>query len=344
MADKRKPRVLFASYLDPSLVEEIRNQVPEVDIIFRPDLLYKPKHATDHTSLSSRTPDQEMEWKELMQSADILFDFDRSHLDDLPDIAKNLKWIQTTSAGIGQFVRSRGYAEKTDWIFTTASGVHIRPLAEFVIMSMLMFVKDFFLVQQQRTTRVWKTFTANELSEYTLGIVGLGKIGREIARIAKTFDMRVVGTRRNPTGPLANVDEVYPPTELPLVLKQSNFLCLTTPHTDETTNLIGEKELAMLPENAVLINISRGAVVDEEALIRALQSGHLRGASLDVFSVEPLPPTSPLWSMPRVIISPHSASNGVNENQRITKLFCENLARFVEGRPILNVLDTKKLY
>jgi phosphoglycerate dehydrogenase-like enzyme len=108
--------------------------------------------------------------------------------------------------------------------------------------------------------------------------------------------------------------------------------------------LIGEKELAMLPENAVLINISRGAVVDEEALIRALQSGHLRGASLDVFSVEPLPPSSPLWSMPRVIISPHSASNGVNENQRITKLFCENLARFVDGRPLLNVLDTKKLY
>lgn len=242
MAGRRSLRVLIASYLDPSLVGEIRNKVPEVDVIFRPDLLYKPKHATDHTSLPSRTPKQESEWKELLQSADVLFDFDRSHLDDLPDIAKNLKWIQCTSAGIGQFVRSKGYAEKTDWIFTTASGVHIRPLAEFVIMSMLMFVKDFFLVQQQQEARVWKQFTANELSEYTLGIVGLGKIGREIARIAKTFDMRVVGTRRNPTGTLANVDEVYPPSELPLVLKQSNFLCLTTPHTDETTNLISEKE------------------------------------------------------------------------------------------------------
>jgi glyoxylate/hydroxypyruvate reductase len=344
MNGKRKPRVLIASYLDNGLVEEIRNKVPEVNVIFRPDLLYKPKHATDHTSFPSRTPEEEREWKELLQSADVMFDFDHSHLNDLPDIAHNLKWIQCTSAGIGQFVRSRGYAEKTSWIFTTASGVHIRPLAEFVIMSMLLFVKDFFLIQEQQTARVWNQFTANELSDYTLGIVGLGKIGREIARIAKTFDVRVVGTRRNPTGALTNVDELYPSSELPSVLRQSNFLCLTTPHTDETTNMIGEKELALLPENAVLINISRGAVVDESALIHALQSGHLRGASLDVYSHEPLPPDSPLWSMPRVIVSPHSASNSVNENRRIVELFVENLKRFVDGRPLLNVLDMKKLY
>jgi len=344
MTDNRRPRVLIASYLDLSLVEEIRNKVPQVDVIFRSDLLYRPKHAADHTSLPSRTPEQEREWKELLQSADVMFDFDHTHLNDLPEIAGSLKWIQATSAGIGQFVRSKGYAEKTDWIFTTASGVHIRPLAEFVIMSMLLFVKDFFLVQHQQTARVWKQFTANELSDYTLGIVGLGKIGREIARLAKAFDMRVVGTRRNPTGPLANVDELYPPSELSSVLRQSNFLCLTTPHTDETTNLIGKKELGSLPENAVLINISRGAVVDELALISALQSGHLRGASLDVYSHEPLPSDSPLWSMPRVIVSPHSASNGVNENRRLVELFCENLKRFVEGRPLLNVLDTKKLY
>ena len=176
----------------------------------------------------------------------------------LPDIAKNLKWIQCTSAGIGQFVRSKGYAEKTDWIFTTASGVHIRPLAEFVIMSMLMFVKDFFLVQQQARGPGLETIPQTSFQNTPWGIVGLGKIGREIARIAKTFDMRVVGTRRNPTGTLANVDEVYPPSELPLVLKQSNFLCLTTPHTDETTNLISEKMQFLLPKNTILINISRG--------------------------------------------------------------------------------------
>ena len=108
--------------------------------------------------------------------------------------------------------------------------------------------------------------------------------------------------------------------------------------------MIGAKELAQLPDKAVLINISRGAVVDEAALIEALRSGKLLGASLDVFAHEPLPPESPLWTMPRVIISPHSASNGVNENKRLVELFCENLKRYSAGKPLLNVLDTKKLY
>ena len=339
-----KMKVLITSYLAPELVDTIRQRVPEVELIFREDLLYRPKHATDHTTVPSRTPEQDLEWKTLLADSDILFDFDHSHINDLPDLAPKLKWIQATSAGIGQFVRSKGYAEKTDWIFTTASGVHIRPLAEFAIMSMLIFAKDYFRIQDQQSDKVWQYFTANELRDYTLGIVGFGKIGREIARLAKSFDMRVVGTRRDPKGHIPNVDELYPPSDIASVLRQSNFLCLTAPHTDETTNMIGEKELAQLPDGAVLINISRGAIVDESAMIQALRSGKLRGASLDVFVNEPLPTNSPLWTMPRVIISPHSASNGVNENRRLVDLFCENLKRFTRGEPLLNVLDTRKLY
>ncbi len=344
LSEKSKPRVLIASYLDPDLVEIIRERVPQVEVIYRQDLLYTPKHPNDHSTLPPRTVEQTKEWDTLLGSADILFDFDRSHLEDLPEVAHNLKWIQATSAGIGQLVRSRGYLDRTKWIFTTASGVHLRPLAEFVIMSMLMFAKDYFRIQEQQSSKVWEYFTAYELRDYTLGIVGLGKIGREIARTAKAFDMRVVGTRRNPTGRLENVDELYSPSELPSVLRQSNFLCISTPHTDETTNMIGAKEIAMLPDDAVLINISRGAIVDEAAMIQALQSGKLLGASLDVFQHEPLPPDSPFWTMPRVIVSPHSASNGINENKRLVDLFCENLTRFIEGHPMLNVLDTKKLY
>jgi glyoxylate/hydroxypyruvate reductase len=151
-------------------------------------------------------------------------------------------------------------------------------------------------------------------------------------------------TRRHPQGSLPNVDELYPPSELSSVLRQSNFLCITTPHTDETANLIGAKEFSQLPEKAVLINISRGAIVDEEAMIDALRSGKLYGASLDVFLHEPLSPDSPLWTMPRVIISPHSASNGVNENKRLVELFIENLRRYLRGDTLLNVLDAKKLY
>ena len=156
--------------------------------------------------------------------------------------------------------------------------------------------------------------------------------------------MHVVGTRRNPEGKIPNVDEVYSPAELSSVLRQSNFLCIAAPHTDETTKMIGAKEIAQLPNKAVLINISRGAVVDEPALIDALRSGKLYGASLDVFAQEPLPKESPLWTMPRVIVSPHSSSNSVNENMRIVDLFCENLKHYVAGEPLINVLDTGKLY
>src|SRR5579872_4953559 len=224
-----KPNVVITSYLDPSLVEIIRQRVPEVEIIYRQDLLYTPKHATDHTTVPVRTPEQERQWKELLANADILFDFDHSHVDDLPEIARNVKWIQATSAGIGQFVRSKGYDKKTNWIFTTSSGVHIRPLAEFVMMSILIFVKDYFRIESQQSRKEWIYFTANELRDYTLGIIGLGKIGREIARTAKAFDMHVVGTRRNPEGKIPYVDEVYSPAELSSVLRQSNFLCISTP-------------------------------------------------------------------------------------------------------------------
>jgi glyoxylate/hydroxypyruvate reductase A len=336
--------VLIASYLEPELVEEIRRRVPEVEVIFRPDLLYTPRFHADHTTLPSRTPEQDKEWVSLLGKADVLFDFGVTHVQELPEIAPHVKWIQATSAGIGQFIKRMGYADRTKWIFTTASGIHGRPLAEFVIMSMLVFVKDLFLIQEQQASRKWQQYSGKELSDHTLGIIGLGKIGREIARRAKSFDMHVVGDRRDPKEPIPFVDEVYGPEDLSMVLKQSNFLCISVPHTMETDGLIGEKELAMLPKGAVLINISRGAVVDEAALIKSLQTGHLGGASLDVFAQEPLPAASPLWSMPRVIVSPHSASTNANENKRLTELFIENLQHYLKGEPLRNVLDVNKLY
>jgi glyoxylate/hydroxypyruvate reductase A len=336
---------LIASYLEPFLVEKIRKTVPEVDVIFRPDLLYKPEHATDHTSLPRRTVEQEREWLSLLSTAEVLYDFDNSHLDDLPLLASNLKWIQATSAGIGQFVKEKGYPKGTSWIFTTASGVHGRPLGEFVIMSMLLYVKDYFRIQDQKLTKTWKKFTATELRDFTLGVIGVGNIGREVARLAKCFEMKVVGITRNPpkTKPQF-IDELYGPEGLNMVLKQSDFLAICVPHTDETEGMIGAKEIAMLPKGAVIINVSRGQVIDEPAMIVALKSGHLAGASLDVFAEEPLPPDSPLWTMPNVLVSPHSASNAVDENQRLADLFSENLRRYVQGEPLLNVLNTTTLY
>jgi phosphoglycerate dehydrogenase-like enzyme len=338
------PQVLIASYLEPKYVEQIRQEVPEVEVIYRPDLIGKPRYIADHTSIRERSVTQESEWQELLASADILFDFDHSHREDLPQIANNLKWIQATSAGIGQFVKRMGYAEQTDWLFTTASGVHARPLAEFALMAMLMFAKQYPYLASEKQAHHWERYCATELAGKTVAILGLGKIGCEVARLAKAFEMHTIGSRRHAKQKTQYVDEVYSPDDLALVLSNTGFLVLSTPHTSETEYLIGERELALLPEGAVLINIARGAIVDEQAMIEALQRGHLAGAALDVFEIEPLPHDSPLWDMPNVIISPHSASTAETENAKITRIFCDNLRRFVEGKALMNLLDVERLY
>ncbi|MEM6527890.1 MAG: D-2-hydroxyacid dehydrogenase, partial [Chloroflexota bacterium] len=277
-------KVLIASYLEPEHVEQIRQEVPEVDVIYRPDLIGKPRYIADHTAPIDRTPEQEQEWRDLLAQADILFDFDHSHRDDLPELAPNLKWIQATSAGIGQFVKRLGYPEKTDWVFTTASGTHARPLAEFALMAMLMFAKNYEYLASEKEKHHWQRYCATELAGKTVAVIGLGRIGQEIARLAKAFDMRVAGTRRNPALPVEHVDRLYNHDDLVPLLAQANFLVLATPHTPETEGLIGKAEIAQLPVGAVIINVARGIVIDESAMIEALQQGHLGGAALDVFA------------------------------------------------------------
>lgn len=336
--------VLIASYLEPELIAKITQEVPEANVVYRPDLLGKPRYVADHSSRPTRTPEQEAEWRSLLQQADVLFDFDYGNLETLPELAPRLRWIQATSAGIGQFVRRMKYDERTDWIFTTASGVHARPLAEFAIMAMIMFAKDFAYLQREKNAHHWQRYCAEELAGRTVAIIGLGKIGREVARLAHAFDMRVIGTRRDVTKPVENVDQLYHPDDLFSLLPQADYLILSTPHTPETEGLISAAAIAKLPSRAVIINLARGLVVDEPAMIDALQHGRIRGAALDVFEVEPLPPDSPLWDMENVIISPHSASTADSENQKIVQIFCDNLKRFLTGEPLYNVLNTELLY
>ncbi len=336
--------VLIASYLEPELVEQIRREVPQVEVVYRPDLLGTPRYIADHNAPINRSTEQEAEWQSLLAQADILFDFDHSHVADLPQLAPKLKWIQATSAGIGQFVKQQGY-DKTGWIFTTASGVHARPLAEFVILSILFFARDFEYLQREKAAHHWARNTTPEKAGKNQAIIGLGRIGREAARLGKAFDMRVIGNRRNINdNETPNVDELYPPNDLTPLLTQADYLLLSTPHTPETEGMIGAAQIAQLPKGAVIINIARGAVMDYNALIAALQSGHLRGASLDVFATEPLPPNDPLWDMPNVIINPHSASTTDTENAKITRIFCDNLKQYLAGQPMQNVLNVEQYY
>lgn len=336
--------VLIASYLEPEYIERMRSEFPDVEFIYRPDLIGQPRYVADHTAPIERTPEQETEWRALLKEADILFDFDYSHRQDLPELAPNIRWIQATSAGIGQFVHRMQFDERTDWIFTTASGVHARPLAEFALMGMLMFAKNYLRLAEDKANHHWERYSGTELKSKTVAIIGLGSIGEEVARLAKAFEMRVIGNRRNPELAVANVDELYGKDEIQKMLPQCDFLVLATPHTPETENLIGQAEIDLLPLGAVIINLARGVVIDEKAMIQALQTNKLGGAVLDVFAEEPLPQDNPLWDMPNVIISPHSASTAESENQKIVDIFCENLHRFQNGKELINRLDVTRRY
>lgn len=349
MTDHATHTVLIASYLEPEHVERIRQVDPRVDVLYEPDLLRPPRYAADHTGVAAhRTPEQEARWQELLARADILFDFDQTHREDLPDLAPKVKWIQATSAGIGQFVSRMGYAARMQsTVFTTASGVHAQPLAEFCIMAMLMFNKGLQRMIRDQARKHWERYAGTDLFGRTLGIVGVGRIGAEVARLARPFGMTILGVKRHVDGvdPVSlHLDELHPMGALHAVLPRAEYLVLIAPHTGETEKLIGTKELGLLPDRAILINIARGAMVDEPALVDALQSGRLGGAALDVFAEEPLPQDSPLWNMPNVLVSPHSGSTSDRENGKLTDLFCENLRRFLAGEPLRNVLDTEKLY
>ena len=340
--------LLIASYLEPEFVERIRAVYAKLEILYEQELLPIPRYPSDHYLSIKRSPQDEAYWRSLMARADIFFDFDFSNLDELPELAPRLRWLQASSAGIGQLIHRKNYTQRLpNTIFTTASGIHIQPLAEFCAMAILMFSRNLHHMLAMQQEKRWERFAATDLIGRTLGILGVGKIGSEVARFARAFGMRTIGTKRYIDGidPASlHLDRLYAPEQLNDVLCQSEFLVIATPHTSETERMLGATELAMLPRGAVLINIGRGAVIDQQALIAALQSGHLGGAALDVFEHEPLPTESPLWTLANVLISPHSASTSDRENERLTDLLCDNLRRYLDGRPLRNVLDTQLLY
>jgi len=340
--------VLIASYLEPEHVERVRAVDDRLRVVYEPALLAPPRYPADHTSTMTRAPEDEARWRELLAEAEVLFDFDHTHRQDLPELAPRVRWVQATSAGIGQFVRRMGYDTRMpQTVFTTASGVHAQPLAEFCAMAMLMFSRNLWQMQRLQAERRWERFAATDLAGRTLGVIGLGRIGAQVARLGKAFGMTVLGVKRTVGSAAAaelGCDELVGPEGLAGVLRRAEFLVIVTPHTAETERMLGAAELAMLPRGAVVINVGRGSVLDEAALVAGLQEGRLGGAALDVFESEPLPAESPLWTLPNVLVSPHSASTSDRENARLTDLFCDNLRRYLAGDTLRNVLNPETLY
>ncbi len=337
--------VVYASYMEPEYVERVRAVDARLEVISRPDLLPTPRYACDHVGTPrTLTAEQEAEWRALLASAEVVFDFDHAHRAELPALAPRLRWLQATSAGIGQYVKRMGYAESMpNTIFTTASGVHAIPLAEFCIMAMLNHYRGLEQLLADQAAHRWERFATTDLPGKTVAVIGMGNIGAEIARLSRAHGMRVIGSKMTPRE-LPNVDRIFAHDDLHAMLAEADVVVMTAPHTPVTDQMLDAAAFAAMRDGAYFINIGRGATVDEPALLAALQSGKLAGAALDVFAEEPLPAASPFWKMPNVLVSPHSASTSDKENERITELFCDNLRRYLDGRPLRNVLDVERLY
>ena len=253
--------------------------------------------------------------------------------------ATNLKWVHFITAAIEHFpfvvqLLQRGVR------LTTSAGSNGEPVAQTALGGLLMLARGFPRWWAAQGRREWAPARGEALPRDLAGqavlIIGLGTIGATLARFCRALGMRVIGVRRTPGRPVEAVDEVHGPAALPELLPRCEWVILACPLTPETERLINTESLARLPRGARLVNVSRGGVVDQAALIGALESGRLGGAYLDVFEKEPLPADSPLWAMPNVIVSPHNASSSAGNNDRAARIFLANLVKWARGEPLRN--------
>jgi phosphoglycerate dehydrogenase-like enzyme len=267
--------------------------------------------------------------------------------------APHLAWVHSATSGVERALTPA--ALERGLVVTNARGVFSRPIAEYVMMMILAVSRRLPQLLELQRERTWQPLEGAELRDVTVGIIGLGSIGRAVGALASAFGCRVVAIRRRPDrddGPAnpeegdddrvlgeAMLDRVGGPDTLPELLGESDFIVLAAPLTAETEDLIDDETLALVKPGAWLINVARGRLVDERALLRALREGPLGGAVLDTFRDEPLPAMSSFYELPNVIVTPHTAWSSGRVLDRSVELFCDNLRRFASGEPLLNVVD-----
>jgi phosphoglycerate dehydrogenase-like enzyme len=308
----------------PIMAETIRRRWPEMRVVHLPDYERLPEELPDTDIFigSSLRPDQ------------------FSH-------ARKLKWIHSTAAGVSQLM----YPElrNSGVVMTNPSGIFSPPMAEHTMGLMIAMARNFPDSVRYQDQAHWgqqeisdKILT--ELNGKLLLIVGYGSIGRELARRARAFDMRVWGVTRSGNGDATHVEKLFAVTQLESALPDADYIVLTAPETHETKHLIGAPQIAKMKRGARLINMGRGSLLDEAALVRALEVGVLSGAALDVTAIEPLPSDSPLWKAPRLFLTPHTS--GVSDRlwQKETKLLMDLLERWFDGRELFNVVDFTRGY
>ncbi len=318
------------------LIESVSPQVKLWDTSYLWNAQPKVRNAqfpADFTSL---------EFETILAQAQVIFGFRPP-----PNVitrAPRLKWIQGMLAGVDYWLDEPIIGSPVT--VTNMRGLYTIPVAETALEMILMFTKKLPLFFRQQQEKKWQRVIPEVLRGKTVGIVGLGTIGGELARMAKPLGVRIIATRRSTrqAGRARNVDLLLPADQLSQLLAESDYVVLTLPATPETNKIIGEKELRMMKPSAFLINVGRGETIDDEALIKALQKNWIAGAALDTFTVEPLPQDSRYWELPNVFITPHISGVIDYQERGATEIFCDNLKRYVEGKKLRNLVNKKLGY
>ncbi len=336
-AESKPPRLVVALDISDDLMQRIRDAAPDYRV---------ERHAAE-------VPDH------VWADTEILYTISKY---PTPEQAPHLRWIQLHFAGVEQVLK-HPIIQAEDIELSSASGIHATPMAEYTIGMMLAFNLKIPLLLKNQASATWpenrhETFAPKPLRGQTIGIAGYGSIGREIARLAQSFGMTVLASKRDAkhtedTGysepglgdPSGDIPErIYPAEALASMARECDFLVIVTPLTQSTRHSVNEEVLNAMKKTAVLINIGRGGVIDEKALISALAANKIAGAALDVFEEEPLPAGSPLWNLENVIISPHTSGNNADYDKKAITLFIENLKRYQEKKPLYNRVERERGY
>ena len=333
-------KAFISTPLETVYVEKIRSAGGKrVEVVYEPDLLPDQRYVADHKGAENftRNDEQLRRWLKHLATADFLWDI--PPLKSLPSNdgswAPKLKWVQTTSSGVGPLIETLKF-KSSNILVTTAKGVHAAPLSEYVMMMILNHIKRYDHLQNEQSKRRWKRYCGESLQGKCVSIIGAGEVGDRIAKQCKNFGMYVSAMSRTLTkeeGIRRGYDRVFSRKNMKNVMAYSDVVVLCVPHTAATERMIDKTTFGSMKRDCLLVNIARGQVIDEEAMIEALISKKLGAAALDVTTIEPLPANSPLWDLPNVFISPHSASTVREENGMIVDIFIHNMKCMLNGTP-----------
>jgi phosphoglycerate dehydrogenase-like enzyme len=328
------------------LVERLQSISPNVHVVRADELIPREHELLNSDPDGAERREVSAKLDELLRDVDVLLTGGLT-VDNFPSRIPNLKWIQGIGAGMDRILTVEGLRDEV--VLTNARGMIARPIAEWVIGAMLSFAKRMPTWAERKRAHDYNRLglATTSVQGKTVGILGFGNIGSEVGRIARVLDMRVLGTKRGKSGGRgdeAHADVVYPMSETDAVIEASDYLVIALPLTEETQQFVDRRRIGLMKSSAYLLNVGRGPIVDQSALIDALRDGKIAGAALDVFDPEPLPKDSPLWDLENVIYSPHVSGFVDDYHNRVVDLFEGNLRRYLNGEELRNIVDKEAGY